>query len=737
MIFTSNATNLVGGDTNGSRDVFVRDRQTGTTTRASVNSSGVEANLGASDASVSGNGRFVSFSSNSSNLMLEDSLGFKHVYVHDRQTGATTLGSVASDGNQMIGSSEMSVLSADGRYVAFQFDDKGDSMPVFVIEVHDRFTGMTSTVVGRYSFSEAWSGTPSMSADGRRIVFSSGGSLVSNDTNGVTDVYLKEMAYPQDLAPTVSSVNAPFDGYPTPASVIFRVTFSEIVAGVTVDDFTLTTTGNILGASVTGVSGSANEYGITVNTGSGDGTLRLDVLDNDSITDIALNPLGGIGPGNGNFTSGEIYVVDKNIPSVLGVTRLDSNPSTGQFVHFAITFSEDVSGVDVLDFAAFPSGSVNGSSVVEVNGSGRNYVARVSTGSGEGTLKLNVVDNDSIRDGNNHSIGGDGPDNGTFTAGEAYTIERIPSVLSILRLDPNPSSADTVNFKVTFTEAVVGVDSSDFVPVTTGDLAGASIVSVSSPGPAIEFNIAVSTTSGSGSLRLDLIDNDSILDGASNPLGGAGVGNGNYISGDVYTISRVTRSVTSVYFRSNGTNDGWVLESSEEGNQGGLTNSQSPFLLIGDDVQDRQIRSILHFPTQYLPDNAVVTQAILAIKLLGVSGTDPFMTHGNISIDFQSGYFGSQGIFGFGSLDPTDFQSPGNLNSAGIIMNNPIGGWYWGLLNSPAYPIINLQGPTQVRLRFELEDNDDLGEDLLVFSSGNNDLLSERPRLIVEYYLQR
>ncbi len=253
VVFASRATNLVSGDTNGGTDIFVRDRLSGTTIRASVNSSGVEANSGASDSSVSGNGRFVSFSSYSSNLMVEDSLGFEHIYVRDLQAGTTTIASVTTDGYQMIGTSEMSVLSADGRYVAFQFDDKGDGMPIFVIEVHDRLTGSTSSVVGRYGW-EAWSGSPSISADGRLITFSSGGALVSGDTNGVTDVYMKEMAYPPDLVPTVSEIGKAFDGgYPTPSLVTFRVTFSEIVSGVTVDDFMLTMGGGVSGATVTEV----------------------------------------------------------------------------------------------------------------------------------------------------------------------------------------------------------------------------------------------------------------------------------------------------------------------------------------------------------------------------------------------------------------------------------------------------------------------------------------------------
>ena len=71
--------------------------------------------------------------------------------------------------------------------------------------------------------------------------------------------------------------------------------FSEMVTGVTADDFTLTMMDGITGASITGVSGSGAEYFVTVNTGTGDGILRLNLVDNDSIQDTTSNPLGGAG----------------------------------------------------------------------------------------------------------------------------------------------------------------------------------------------------------------------------------------------------------------------------------------------------------------------------------------------------------------------------------------------------------------------------------------------------------
>jgi hypothetical protein len=844
VVFSSDSTNLVSGDTNGVKDIFVHDMQTGQTTRESVNSSGEQVYMLAEDPSISGDGRYVTFSSFSENLMSEDTLQFEHVYVHDRQTGTTTLVSRYSAGNPMQGRSDASMISADGRYVAFSHDDRGDSLPDRWIYIHDRISGQTQRATPVYPV------RPFLSADGRFLAYDSTNALVPGDTNGQNDVFVKEMAYPPDISPTVVSVQPSCGGsfcpYPTGPIVSFRVAFSELVTGVTADDFSLTVTGGISGATVLSVSGSSSAYVVNVNTGTGDGTLRLDVLDNDSIQDIALNPLGGAGAGNGNFTSGEVYLVDKNIPAVVGVTRVDPNPTGSAIVNFAVTFSEDVSGVDAFDFIL--TGNVPGGSIAEVTGSGKSYNVKVNTGSGEGTLGLNVIDNDSIRDADNHPIGGDGTDNGTFTHGEEYTINRAPMVMSSLRLDPNPAAADTLNFAVTFSEAVSGVDVSDFTPAitgnisgavvanvsgagntytvtvnigtgdgtvrldildndsivdamsnplggaglgngnyaggdaylveknapvvvsslrtdsnpttadsvhftvtfsesvsgvdagdfmltTTGSLSGASITSLSGSGTA--YTITIATGSGNGTLRLDLIDNDSILDSVNQPLGGLGAGNGNFTTGEVYTINKISPTILSAAYRSTGSSDGWVLESSENSNLGGSKNSNARNFILGDDAQDRQFRSVLHFPTYYLPDNAVVTQAILMIKKQNVVGTDPFTTHQNISVDIRNGLFGNFSLFKFGSLQPHDFQAAADMYMVGTIQNNPVSDWYWATLDSRAFPYINLTDVTQLRLGFQLDDNDDLGDDYIRFYSGDYDAQKDRPHLLIEYYVPR
>jgi hypothetical protein len=187
VAFSSLATNLVTGDTNGSRDVFVRDLVAHTTTRVSVTSAGLE-KPGDSGGGVSLNadGSIVAFSSNAA-LVDADTNGSSDIYVHDRITGATERVSIASDGKQANGSSLGPSLSADGRYVVFSSDapnlvanDQNGYADVFV---HDRTTHTTTrlSVSPTGNDLNAPSGVPQISADGNIVVF------ISTATNIVDD----------------------------------------------------------------------------------------------------------------------------------------------------------------------------------------------------------------------------------------------------------------------------------------------------------------------------------------------------------------------------------------------------------------------------------------------------------------------------------------------------------------------------------------------------------------------
>ncbi len=740
VTFTSNGNNLVIGDVNNSADVFVRDRSNNTTTRVSVNSSGEQADKGGDSPAISGDGRFVVFLSASNNLAPGvEIVGKKLVYVRDRQLSQTTLASVYSNGTDMtVGLLDQPTISSNGRYVAFSFYDKSDNNGIMNIWVRDLQLGESVLVKN----GNASSFGAKISSDGRIVTFwSLASGLVVGDTNEAADAFAYETNFttPDVTSPSVVSSTplcATGCPVPTPAIVSFRAVFSEPVSGVTTDDFALTTGGAVTGAFIVDISGSNNEYTVNVNTGTGDGTLRLDVNDNDSIVDAALNPLGGVGAGNGNFTAGGLYVIDKTIPFVTAILRTDANPTVADTVHFTVTFSETVNGVDLSDFAAITTGGIAGATVTEVIGSNTTYTVTVATGTGDGTLQLNLFDNDSIVDQTSNPLGGAGSGNGNFTAGETYLINRnAPIVTSILRADTNPTTASIVRFTVNFSETVNGVDTGDFTLATSGNITGASIAEVNGMGGA--YTVAVNTGTGAGNIRLNLVDNDSITDLFGLALGGAGAGNGDFVNGEEYTINKTTFNVITASFSSNGTNDGWVLESSEDSNQGSAKDANSVIFRLGDNAQDRQYRTILHFPTYYLPDNAVVTEVILMIKNQGVIGTNPFSTHQNITVDLRYGVFGSFGPWGIDALQDSDFQNPASVYSVGTITNSNNNGWYWTTLNSTANSYINLTGVTQFRLAFQLDDNDDLSDDFLTFYSGNHNIIPERPHLIIKYYIPK
>src|SRR5258706_128680 len=199
VAFFSFATNLVAGDSNGTWDIFVHDRLSGTTERVSVDSSGNQSNNFSWHPSISADGQLVAFMSGASSLVTADTNGFQDIFVHDRQTGMTERASVGSTGTQADGQCDIPSISADGRFVAFQIDasnlDGGSTNSTGDVFVHDRQSGTTVCVSvdsnGVDGNSE--SRGPSTSADGRLVAFMSVASnLVGGDTNAVPDVFVRD-----------------------------------------------------------------------------------------------------------------------------------------------------------------------------------------------------------------------------------------------------------------------------------------------------------------------------------------------------------------------------------------------------------------------------------------------------------------------------------------------------------------------------------------------------------------
>ncbi|MEM7113573.1 MAG: choice-of-anchor Q domain-containing protein [Chloroflexota bacterium] len=222
VAFSSRADNLISNDTNGEGDIFVHDRETGETTRVSVDSNGVEADNSSSSAEMSNDGRYVTFSSTATNLVSQDLNRKWDVFVHDRQTGETTRVSVASDGTEGNDISSDSSMSNDGRYISFQSsannlvsNDTNEDKDIFI---HDRNTGVTkrASLTGSGTQVNQAGRSPAISDDGRVVAFDSRATnLVVPDTNDAVDVYVVS-----DIEPiNCDSLNSSGDGYTYPYTV--------------------------------------------------------------------------------------------------------------------------------------------------------------------------------------------------------------------------------------------------------------------------------------------------------------------------------------------------------------------------------------------------------------------------------------------------------------------------------------------------------------------------------------
>jgi Tol biopolymer transport system component len=197
VAFVTRASNLFSGDTNYKEDLFLRDRQAGTTVLVSVDSSGNAANGNSGDPAISADGRYVAFWSEASDLVAVDTNNRPDVFVRDMQTGTTELVSVDASGNQANDPSRSRSISADGRFVAFESKATnlvpGDTNRSYDAFVRDRQTGSTECVSVDSSGTPISGSGPFLSADGRFVAFTSGyDKLVPNDTNVAGDVFVRD-----------------------------------------------------------------------------------------------------------------------------------------------------------------------------------------------------------------------------------------------------------------------------------------------------------------------------------------------------------------------------------------------------------------------------------------------------------------------------------------------------------------------------------------------------------------
>jgi hypothetical protein len=333
ILLSSQARNLVPGDTNDRWDVFVRDRSSGVTERVSVSTGGAQAQPGSDPwggstaGGMSASGRYVVFQSDAKNLVPGDTNRTEDVFLHDRASGVTTRVSVSSTGSQANGPSSFATISADGRYVAFQSMAsnlvRGDTNGLSDVFVRDLATGKTTRVSinsrgrqARCNLAYCESTEPALSAHGRYVAFeSSATNLVPHDTNRLADVFVRDRRTGKTTRVSVDSRGRQGGGDRTnngsnaPAIsangryVVFHSADSNLVRGDTNRVFDIFVhdrrTGRTIRVSVSSSGAQANQESLGAASISSDGRYvaftslasNLVAGDANEITDVFLRDL--------------------------------------------------------------------------------------------------------------------------------------------------------------------------------------------------------------------------------------------------------------------------------------------------------------------------------------------------------------------------------------------------------------------------------------------------------------
>jgi len=439
VAFSSDASNLVPGDTNNSSDIFVRDLSTNTTTRVSVDSAGNQGNGGSGSPSISADGRFVGFTSGATNLVPGDTNNRSDIFLRDLLTNTTTRVSVDSAGNQGNGGFLLGFfipsISADGRFVAFESfvpnlvpGDTNDSADIFV---RDTLTNTTTRVsldsAGNQGNGGSFGGSsdPSISANGRFVAFASEASnLVPGDTNASDDIFVRDLSTNTTTRVSVSGASNPGNGDSSNPSisadgrfVTFSSKASNLVPGDTnnkedifVRDLSTNTTTNI------SVSGAGNQ---------GNGDSGFSSISADGRFVAFLSEASNLVPGDTNNKE-DIFVRDLSTNTTIrvsisdagnegnGLSYIPSISADGRFVAFSSDADNLVPG-DTNSRDIFVANLTNTPGVINTPGNNINGTPGNDNLTGtNGSDNINGFDGDDAltgRQGNDIFVGGGGSDN--------------------------------------------------------------------------------------------------------------------------------------------------------------------------------------------------------------------------------------------------------------------------------------------------------------------------------------
>ncbi len=428
---------------------------------------------------------------------------------------------------------DTAVAVSAGQTYTLQFDGQGQSVEIFFDIGGDHYAGGCSDISPTldYLFETivlvpspdglpAWlglndkgdgtgelSGTPGIETLGNTYDI----LLLAADSTLAT---VQSFAVTVNKVPYVTAISR-VDPDPTNAAALhYTVVFSEPVTGVDTADFSVVTSGTA-SAGIADVNGQDSLYTVTLNGVAGNGTLQLKLIDDDSIQSVAMIPLGGPGAGNGDFT-GAAYQIDTIAPAV-SMSPVSSPRNTPAGV-VSISFSEDVSGVDIADFRLTCNGAevaIPASALSPVS-AGRYALdlAGVTAGDGEYALSL-VAAGSGIADAAGNAL-----------AGDAVVSWRTDTTAPVAGLSPvsSPRNTPAGVVGISFSEDVSGVDITDFRLTCNG----AEVVipaSALSPVSAGRYALDLAgVTAGAGEYALSLVAAGSgIADAAGNALAGDAV----------------------------------------------------------------------------------------------------------------------------------------------------------------------------------------------------------------------
>ena len=369
-------------------------------------------------------------------------------------------------------------------------------------------------------------------SSGHGIADTASNPLTNTTPTGADETYTVSTEILDSTNPTLESIErySPASQNTDSQTLVYSVTFSENVTGVTASDFALSpgSTGGTGASPVTGVSGSGDTYHVTV-LATTDGTYNLDLVSSGhGITDSADNPLTDTAPTTGTDQTYTVSTVpaDTTSPTISSIERHDPavENTDSQTLVYRVTFSEDVTGVDAADFALSPgsTGTSNSgrftqarspslaipynqtvSDAITVTGSGSVASVNVTvdiTHTYRGDLKVDLVSPDGTVKTLHNRAGGNGDDINKTYAPDFGGIQAA-GVWTLRMHDNYDADSGTLN-RWTLTV--------DYDSGTTGPVASIS-------GSGSQY-LATVLASGDGTYNLDLKQNSGIEDAADNPL---------------------------------------------------------------------------------------------------------------------------------------------------------------------------------------------------------------------------